>query len=234
MKSRSALLKILLQRRQAATERGNSLIEVIAAIVMFSITVAAIAPPLALSAATRIQNRRIQQANVLAQQEIDRVAALLERPLGIQQDLETGLLPPLSGTSLAATPAPTTLVNTRGAIGSPSDALLFDIDGDNQDDFFIQVIGSSAVRLSVGNIGQVGILQMEVRVYDIAAAENLGALDTTPINSGLVSSLTQASTMPLIVRQSVLSQSDGGLTLQDFQNFICQDPPPNTPAADCP
>ena len=211
------------QRSVAAAERGLTMIEVVAAIVILTIALASITAPLALSAATRIQNRRIQQASVLAQQEINRVDALFLRSEGISADDETGLLPPINapGTSLDATPAPTTVVAERLQMASTNNALLVDIDDDGRDDFFMQLIGSAPVRLTAGNVQQVGVFQMAVRVYDAVALQNLGDLETQPVNVGLINSIVDARTMPLVVLRTELAQSDGGLTLQDYRIFIC-------------
>lgn len=220
---KSQILKRLLRQQATTVEGGLTLVEVIAAIVILTIALASISAPLALSAATRIQNRRIQQASALAQQEINRVDALFLRSEGIDSDFETGLLPPINaaGVSLDNTPAPTAVVSERLDLNTINNALLVDIDDDGQDDFFMQLIGSAPVRLTVGNVQQVGAFQMAVRVYDAVAIQNLGGLDTQPVNVGFISSIVNARTMPLVVLRTELAQSDSGLTLQDYRNFIC-------------
>ena len=228
-------LKALLHR--SGKQRGFTLVEVIAAIVTLGIAFAAAAPPLLLSAATRIQNRRIQQAEALAQKEIDRVKALLLRTQGVNAALETGLIPPESPQAdIDDTPAPTAFLDSdtsgRGDLNSTAEALGFDLDEDDNDDYFVQLIRSPAVRLSRGNIGQVGIFTMVVRVYDAAAQANLGNLETDPVNARLTNTLAAPRTNPLAVSRTVISQSDAGLSLDDLRLFIgCQDDPT---LPDCP
>lgn len=222
---RSFLLKAL--SHQSGKERGLTLVEVIASVVMLGIAFAAAAPPLALSAASRIQNRRIQQASALAQQEIDRVKALLLRTQGVNENLETGLIPPETAQAdINATPAPTIFLdsdaNGRGDLDTTTEALGVDLDEDDDDDFFIQLIRSPGVRLQRGNIGQVGIFTMVVRVYDASAAENLGNLQTQPVSATLTNTLNGPRTMPLVVSSAVISQSDAGLSIDNLRDFICQ------------
>lgn len=232
MKTRTrSILKALLQQQEVASERGFTLIEIIAAIVILTIAFAAAAAPLLLSAATRIQSRRIQQAEALAQQEIDRVKALLLRTQGVSAAVETGLIPPESAqANIDDTPAPTVFLNSdtsgRGDLNLTTEALGFDLDEDDDDDYFIQLIRSPAVRLSRGNIGQAGIFEMVVRVYDSSAAVNLGSLETDAIDSILTNTLAAPRTNPLAVSRTTISQSDAGLSLEDLRLFIeCQNDP---------
>ncbi|NJP09586.1 MAG: hypothetical protein HC866_08965 [Leptolyngbyaceae cyanobacterium RU_5_1] len=62
------------------SEQGLSLIECLVAIIIITLTVVVITPPVFLATATRIQSRRAEQANQIAQAEIDRVRAIVERP----------------------------------------------------------------------------------------------------------------------------------------------------------
>jgi prepilin-type N-terminal cleavage/methylation domain-containing protein len=80
----SFLLKRLLSQRastsQASTcDQGLTLIECLVAIVIITLTVVAITPPIFIATATRIQSRRAQQANQIAQGEVDRIRTIMER-----------------------------------------------------------------------------------------------------------------------------------------------------------
>ena len=64
---------------QTKFSSGFTLIESLVAIVVISITLVAITPPIFWATGTRVQNRRAEQALALAQGEIDRVRAEVER-----------------------------------------------------------------------------------------------------------------------------------------------------------
>ena len=64
---------------KSASEKGLTLIECLVAIVIISITVVAITPPIFVATASRIQSRRAEQANAIAQAEIDRIRTVVER-----------------------------------------------------------------------------------------------------------------------------------------------------------
>lgn len=61
---------------QPSTEAGLTLLECLIAIAVIGITASLILPPLFLSAGTRVQNRRAEQAFQLAQEEINRLQTL--------------------------------------------------------------------------------------------------------------------------------------------------------------
>ena len=95
---------------------GFTLIESLVAMIVISITLVAIVPPIFWATGTRVQNRRAEQALAIAQGEIDRVRTQVERgisviPNSIPKDEPTNYLPQSAGaTSVFATyegPAPT-------------------------------------------------------------------------------------------------------------------------------
>jgi prepilin-type N-terminal cleavage/methylation domain-containing protein len=73
------LLEIRLRGRSKTPNSGFTLIESLVAIIIISITVVAISPPIFWAAATRVQNRRAEQALSIAQGSIDEVRAKVER-----------------------------------------------------------------------------------------------------------------------------------------------------------
>jgi prepilin-type N-terminal cleavage/methylation domain-containing protein len=87
---------------------GFTLIESLVAIIILSLTVVSVLPPIFWATATRVQNRRAEQAMQLAQSEIDRVRAAVERrAAGSTQ------LPPKVSTSLRPNaPAPSGSIST--------------------------------------------------------------------------------------------------------------------------
>jgi type II secretory pathway pseudopilin PulG len=82
----------------SSTEQGLTLIEGLLAIVIISITVVSISPPIFWAVATRVQTQRAEQSLKLAQGEIDRVRTLVER--NEVKAAQFNLLPPyLTGTT---------------------------------------------------------------------------------------------------------------------------------------
>ena len=135
-------------QRSPSPDAGLTLIECVVAIAVIALTGAMIGPPLVMAAATRVQNRRAEQALQLAQGEVDRVRAMVVRGEG-QDDL----LPAKSNKSnLEEQAVPTT---TSGKLRSPAtcntydvsntthvptttQVLMVDVDGDCEEDFLIQ------------------------------------------------------------------------------------------------
>lgn len=62
-----------------SAEQGLSLIECLIAIIVIAITVTTVTPPIFLATASRIQSRRAEQANQVAQAEVDRIRTIVER-----------------------------------------------------------------------------------------------------------------------------------------------------------
>lgn len=103
---RSALLRVLILAPRSRTHatQGLTLIECLVAIIIIALTVVAITPPIMLATGTRIQSRRADQANQIAQGEIDRIRTLVER-----RKNDPNLLPAAIGSNdIKSAPAPTT------------------------------------------------------------------------------------------------------------------------------
>ena len=156
------LLRLLsaIPRSQPAnptSEKGLTLIECLVAIVIISITVVAITPPIFVATASRIQSRRAEQANQIAQSEIDRIRAIVE-----QGSYTAVQLPASGGTGVAKDIAPATGVDTN-LIASPASTaactkypnkypttsatatkvIPVDVDGDCKPEFAMQVFRSN-------------------------------------------------------------------------------------------
>jgi len=223
-----SLLKLPLNPK-SSSDQGLTLIESLVAVVMTGIIIAAIAPPLLFSAATRIQSRNAEQAQAIAREEIDRIRAALSREEGIPVGGETGFAPPVSATSpLHNTAGPDTLVTTRSNLAYVNEAVVLDADGDGDDDFFVQLIRDSGVRFGSGFAsGQLAVFEMGVRVYDIAAEDNLGSLNVEPASLGGTNSLSQRDTNPLATAYVEISRSDLKLSLDEYREYLqCQQPSP--------
>jgi prepilin-type N-terminal cleavage/methylation domain-containing protein len=83
MKYQVSALRFLLGKslrvKSGTSTSGFTLIESLVAIIVISVTVVAISPPIFWAAATRVQNRRAEQALSIAQSSIDEVRAKIER-----------------------------------------------------------------------------------------------------------------------------------------------------------
>lgn len=104
----SRLLLRNLRSRSAKPDPGLTLIECLVAIVVIAITVVAITPPIFVATASRIQSRRVEQANQIAQAEVDRVRVVMERVPATETQL------PQVGTDVASGP-------TTGLMATPAD-----------------------------------------------------------------------------------------------------------------
>ena len=79
--------------RPPGPSAGFTILEVLVAMVVASIMVMIITPPVFLVTAARVQQRRAQQSLQLAQAEIDRVRTTVERPTDrLAPDTDTALL----------------------------------------------------------------------------------------------------------------------------------------------
>ena len=136
-----------------APEKGLTLLECLVAIVIISITVVSITPPIFVATASRIQSRRAEQANQIAQAEIDRIRTIVER----SSSYTTAQLPASGGTGAAPAIAAATGVETS-LIASPSvcpgktkypataiatKVIPVDVDGDCKPEFAMQVFRSN-------------------------------------------------------------------------------------------
>lgn len=215
------------------SQKGLTLIESLTAIVITGVILSLIAPPLLLSAATRIQSRKAEQAQGIVRQEIDRIRAALSREDGIPVENEDGFVPPeTTADPLNSAPSPNDLVNQRSNLDAPRKALRVDVDGDGEDDFFVQLLRNPGARFGSGIATcQLAVFEMGVRVYDIAAAENLtnNTLGIAPISVQMTSGLNQRETNPLAVGYTEVSRSDLKISLLEYREYLNEQQtiPPN-------
>jgi len=216
---------------RASTEQGLTLIESLVALVITTIALTAVAPPLLFSAATRVQSRNIQQAQGVTRQEIDRVRAIFTREDGLSPSKQDGNVPPKSSTSpLHQTNGPETLTADRSQLTDPKKALTLDVDGDNEIDVFVQLIRDEGACFTSGRAEeQLAVFEMGVRVYDIAAKENLGNLNTIVASAKITQGLGQRTTNPIAVAYTEISRSDLKLSLTEYQKYLS-----GTSASNCP
>jgi prepilin-type N-terminal cleavage/methylation domain-containing protein len=197
---------------QTTAVAGLTLIECLVAIVVIGISVAAVAPALVLTVATRVQSQKAEQALNLAQTEIDQVRLVVERG---------------SDGYEASTPISTPIADIR-TVGAPSsfvalatdeqEARLVDIDGDGSNDFAIQTFRSEGYT-PPGSSDPIAF-DMGVRVYDIQAQENYGDLETTQAAIGLTSGAGQRRNKPLAVLYTSIVRGEADEALCGYVRFI--------------
>lgn len=242
-------LRHFAQRRTASIDQGLTLVECLVAIAVVGVTGLLITPPLFISAATRVQNRRAEQALKVAQGEIDRVRLLVER--GRQSagfDADNNPVAPAAGQALPpqvadieAAPAPTALSGQMESVNDSLDtfegaalpnvqtALPIDTDGDGEADYFMQTFRDEGFRADGAN--QLESFRMGVRVYAIAAEDNLGSLGTEEASLRYTTGLGNQQQQPLAVLYSDFVRSDRDNSVCQYQNLagICPDPAGATP-----
>ncbi len=99
--------------RQLAAE-GFTLIEVLASVVIVALAMAALAPTLTVIAYRRAMSERVELANRLAQEEVDRIRTLVDielsaAPRAFQDPDQLARLPKVGADPLANTPAPSSM-----------------------------------------------------------------------------------------------------------------------------
>jgi prepilin-type N-terminal cleavage/methylation domain-containing protein len=99
----------LWQQHQA---EGFTLIEVLASVVLVALAMAALAPTLTVIAYRRAMSERVELANRLAQEEVDRIRTLVDielaaNPRAFQDPAQLARLPRVGANPLANTPPPT-------------------------------------------------------------------------------------------------------------------------------
>lgn len=220
-KSAKLALTLLKQTASQPSDQGATLIEALMALIVATILLSFITPLIFLAVATRVQNRRAEQAMEIAQSEIDQVQVLMAQ--GVEVANEDQLPPEASGVTVsqvAGFAAPTAIASSTPVPATQVEEVDFDKDGDA--DFLRQSFRDSGVRFDQGpTAGQLAVFRMGVRVYSIAAAENLGSLQTTPASLQFTSGLGKQKVQPLAVLYTEVSRSDVKLSLTLYEQYSC-------------
>lgn len=216
----------MLLAKRGATEKGLTLIECLVGIMVITVIISAITPPLLIAFATRVQNYRASQAMKIAQAEIDRVRLLVEK--GEYPDGWTRQLPPQMGINqfdYLGVGAPTTttptgscpLTNVQGDANPRTTWCSVDINGDGQWDLGVQTFRTPPFTTS-GNPqtnnypnGLPIAFLMTVRVYTRSALES-GNLIQFPRDKtaslGMTGGLGSSLNLPLVTRSEIIVRSD--------------------------
>lgn len=210
--------------RSQAPEAGLSLIECLVAIIIISITVVAITPPIFLATATRIQSRRAEQANQIAQGEIDRIRVIVERG-----SYTTTELPAAATGTINAIAAASPATATSGPVLSPgncatryptttptptSTLIRVDVNGDCTPEYVMQVFRTTGQAPSAAD--PPFSFDVGVRVYAYSPGETLSTLGTTRSSLVMGTGRRDAGVnirRPLAVLYTKLARNDSSRTL---------------------
>ncbi|NJO41733.1 MAG: type II secretion system protein [Cyanobacteria bacterium CRU_2_1] len=219
-----------------SSQQGLTLLECLMAVAVMALTIVAVAPPLVIASATRVQTRRAEQALQVAQAEVDRIRALV-----VRDDHRRNKLPAVVDVDALRTYVPSTISNLvkspdqecniypGTSLPSRDEAVQVDIDGDCGADFFMQVIrteGRTSIAEDSGQQRPSGF-DLAVRVYSSVAARNpttnvesenqLNNLRADQASLSLTSGDGRQLTRPLAVLYVNISWSDSDSTLCEYQ-----------------
>lgn len=236
----------LVQRRAAkCSDQGLTLIEGLVAIIVVTITVVSITPPIFWATGSRVQTRRAEQALQLAQGEIDRVRALVERDkfdstdlppdAGTEEEVRAGIAAPNSAQENKVVSANPTCTSTPKSKSVPDAKEKYiqvdvDIDGTCEADFLIQTFrstGLNATGTALASGEKPAGFVMGVRVYSFVARENLNANkgEKEQVSLKGTTGLGNQLQRPLAVLYSTIVPSNAS-TNMDLYRALCK--PTNT------
>lgn len=214
--------------------QGFTILECLMAILIVTIILSFISPLIFLTIATRVQNRRVEQAQAIAQSEIDRVQVVMAK--GIATTDETANLPPkydqdnneATRSQIFKLAAPTSLMsgtpNRLADLTYPANATQLkkiDMNDDGRTDFLVQVFRDEGQRYNTGIFNnQLAVFRMGVRVYASPAEANIANLKTGVADVKFVTGLGQQATNPLIVLYTEVSRSDVDLSLDTYRAYL--------------
>ena len=205
---KAALAKGLLSKSKRS-EQGLTLLECLVSIMVVTAVISAITPPIMLTVATRVQNRRADQAKQLAQGAVDRVRRLVEKGSYSAQDLER-LVPDVVADVY------TTPVERR-----PAQEV--DINGDNKKDFWVQVFRDAGTPDPVDPTKPPVAFKLGVRVY--AFFNDPQPLEVQKASLGLTSATGSQKRRPLAVLYTDVAISDSRDSRSNYCRFLNNNTP---------
>lgn len=207
------------------TQDGVSLLEALVAIILITIVVSIITPPIFLAVGTRVNNRRTEQALQLAQGEIERVRLLMnssqtEAQIATQIPAAVTLASP---DDIATVAAPTVLCATAPPCGANELALAEPQLAQADQRFFIQTFRDEGAVIDQGTAATADDItfafRMGVRIYSAEASDNLGSLeiDTKPL---FTSGKGYRGNSPLAVMYTELNRGSTTGGLVNLKNYV--------------
>jgi len=208
------------------SEQGFSLLECLMAIAVIAVVITSFTPPIFLAVATRVQNRRAEQAIQLAQGEVDKVRRTVE--MGSYADTD---LPAVGGGNVRLQAAPggseklDISTNQRYAKSAGSSAEI-DVNGDGTPDFYVQTYRSPCIQNNSTlnpSSTKTDAFCLGVRVYSSAVKQNFSNLESPPQR---LASLQMTSAeggqrrRPLAAMYTSVVNSDSQYSLDNLNRFL--------------
>jgi type II secretory pathway pseudopilin PulG len=206
------------------------------AVAVIGITSALILPPLFVAAASRVQNRRAEQALQIAQGEVDRIQTMVASGYHTDPRLPaTGTTSATVGLNTIAPPASVAssfLKSVKTGTGGcntytgqqipANQALSVDVDGDCTADFYMQVFRDNAANNIAAGGTQRSNFRLAVRVYSALALPNFGSMSTPvlPASLQITSGEGNQRLRPLAVLYSQAVWSDQSISLCKLQQQL--------------
>lgn len=190
------------------SEAGLTLLESLVAILVVSAVITAVTAPIFASVATRVQNRRADQAKQLAQGAVDRVRRLVEGNYTLQ-DLNRFVPVNVGNANLSEASVPPTneqLVYLNGN------------NGDNKNVFRVQVFrGKEVIDLPGSPNAKPVNFCLGVRVY-VHFNNNGQALEPQPVRLTWTSALGSQQRRPLAVMYTRVAAGDATNALENYRS----------------
>lgn len=212
-------------------QKGLTLFECLVAILVVNLSIAMLTMPLAIVAATRLRNDRINKASELARESLDRLRAMMEQGVNVTTT-DTNLLPPQATVAdLARQPHPNRVVDcaaNQWFTNDPSQACLRQV---GRHEFAVQVVRGP---LQANGAYKVMSYPVQVRVYEKRAIGGGNIAPTAPIQAQPVL-FTAASDQiaapnqedPLVVLSTCILRADSPEMLSLGSSCM---PKPSTPS----
>jgi type II secretory pathway pseudopilin PulG len=213
-------IPLILLKLTKKSEKGLSFTEVLLSMTVSGIILAMLAPLFLISAAYRFNSLKSEQAAAVAQSEIDRVKTLMAK--GVKKNETLGKIPPVTTQKFNVVPPPVTIVQNRNQLTDSNKAVEIDYDGDGVNDYFVQLFRDQGVNFSSGaSKEQVAFFTMGVKVYSIAAKDNLGELDTSGRPASVVfTNIKDPSEKPLAVLYTEIIRGESGQSLLKYKEYL--------------
>ncbi|GAB4142837.1 MAG: hypothetical protein Fur0046_19600 [Cyanobacteria bacterium J069] len=213
------------------SESGVTLLECLVGIAVIAVTATLILPPLFIASASRVQNRRAEQAFQIAQDEVDRIQTLVASGRHDPASLPASAGPFTNGANVAPPNEISTtarkcvnsaLTTYTGAGVGALQAIPIDIDGvtvggnNCTPEFYMQVFRSvnPANDTAPGGSRQTSFI-LGVRVYSVIANTSFGSMTTPvqPATLNITSGTGSQRVRPLVALYPRMTWSDQGATL---------------------
>jgi prepilin-type N-terminal cleavage/methylation domain-containing protein len=189
--------------KEKPSEQGLTLLECLVAIIIVAVIISAITPPIFLVVATRVQNRKADQAQQLAQAEVDRVRRLVERG-----NYTRDKLPPSVGGVRN--------LSTVSAPANPTWNRIVDINGDGKQDFVVQTFRNDGIA-NPNNPTQPVAFTVGVRVYAFFAGQTF---ETKRASLGMTTAEGSQRRRPLVVLYNDVALNDNQNSLNSYRQFL--------------